>query len=208
MNTPNKITLTRIMLSLFIILLLLFPFDATGISIPQLFINESIVVDIRYFIAGVVFIIASLTDFVDGYLARKYNQVTDFGKMIDAIADKVLVDSILIILASTGFISAVIPVIIVVRDIAVDSIKMVAGSKGNVVAAIKTGKYKTACLMIGITLTLFYNLPFELLNLRVADAFLVVACVLSIISGIQYYNMNKKYISTKSDDSEKIEIDS
>ena len=208
MNTPNKITLTRIMLSLFIILLLLFPFDATGISIPQLFINESIVVDIRYFIAGVVFIIASLTDFVDGYLARKYNQVTDFGKMIDAIADKVLVDSILIILASTGFISAVIPVIIVVRDIAVDSIKMVAGSKGNVVAAIKTGKYKTACLMIGITLTLFYNLPFELLNLRVADAFLVIACVLSIISGIQYYNMNKKYISTKSDDSEKIEIDS
>ncbi len=208
MNTPNKITLTRIMLSLFIILLLLFPFDATGISIPQLFINESIVVDIRYFIAGVVFIIASLTDFVDGYLARKYNQVTDFGKMIDAIADKVLVDSILIILASTGFISAVIPVIIVVRDIAIDSIKMVAGSKGNVVAAIKTGKYKTACLMIGITLTLFYNLPFELLNLRVADAFLVIACVLSIISGIQYYNMNKKYISTKSDDSEKIEIDS
>lgn len=208
MNTPNKITLTRIVLSLFIILLLLFPFDAAGITIPQLFINESIVVDIRYFIAGVIFVIASLTDFVDGHLARKYNQVTDFGKMIDAIADKVLVDSILIILASTGFISAVIPVIIVVRDIAVDSIKMVAGSKGNVVAAIKSGKYKTACLMIGITLTLFYNLPFELLNLRVSDAFLVVACVLAIISGIQYYNMNKKYISTKSEDSLKIEIES
>ena len=89
MNTPNKITLTRIVLSLFIILLLLFPFDAAGITIPQLFINESIVVDIRYFIAGVVFVIASLTDFVDGHLARKYNQVTDFGKMIDAIADVV-----------------------------------------------------------------------------------------------------------------------
>lgn len=207
MNTPNKITLTRIMLSLFIILLLLFPFDAAGIAIPQLFINEAIVVDIRYFIAGIIFIVASLTDFVDGYLARKYNQVTDFGKMLDAIADKVLVDSILIILASTGFISAVIPVIIVVRDIVVDSIKMVAGSKGNVVAAIKSGKYKTACLMIGITLTLFYNLPFEFLNLRVADAFLVIACVLAIISGIQYYNMNKKYISTKNEEVDKIEVE-
>lgn len=206
MNLPNKITMVRIFLSLFIVLLLLFPFDAAGITIPQLFIDESIVVDIRYFIAGVIFIIASLTDFVDGYLARKYNQVTDFGKMVDAIADKVLVNSILVILASTGFISAVIPVIIVVRDIVVDSIKMVAGSKGNVVAAIKSGKLKTACLMIGIILTLFYNLPFELINLRVADAFLVVACVLSIVSAIQYYNLNKKYISTKSETVEKIDI--
>lgn len=206
MNLPNKITMVRIFLSLFIIVLLLFPFDAAGITIPQLFINESIVVDVRYFIAGVIFIIASLTDFVDGYLARKYNQVTDFGKMVDAIADKVLVNSILVILASTGFISAVIPVIIVVRDIVVDSIKMIAGSKGNVVAAIKSGKLKTACLMIGITLTLFYNLPFELINLRVADAFLVVACVLSIISAIQYYNLNKKFISMKSETVEKIDI--
>ena len=122
MNLPNKITMARLILSLFIIILLLFPFDAAGITVPTLFINESIVVDIRYFIAGVLFIIASLTDFVDGYLARKYNQVTDFGKMIDAIADKVLVNSILIILASTGFISAIIAVIIVVRDIVVDSI--------------------------------------------------------------------------------------
>ncbi len=206
MNLPNKITLVRIFLSLFIIVLLLFPFDAAGITIPTLFINESIVVDIRYFIAGVIFVIASLTDFVDGYLARKYNQVTDFGKMIDAIADKVLVNSILIILASTGFISALIAVTIVVRDIVVDSIKMIAGSNGNVVAAIKSGKLKTACLMIGITLTLFYNLPFELMNLRVTDAFLVVATILSIISAVQYYAMNKKYISMKSESIDKIEI--
>lgn len=206
MNLPNKITMARIFLSLFIAVLLLFPFDAAGITIPQLFINESIVVDIRYFIAGILFIIASLTDFVDGYLARKNNQVTDFGKMIDAIADKVLVNSLLIILASTGFISAVIAVIIVVRDIVVDSIKMIAGSKGNVVAAIKSGKLKTACLMIGLTLTLFYNLPFELLNLRVADAFLIIAAILSIVSAVQYYVMNKKYISMKSESVDKIEI--
>ncbi len=206
MNLPNKITMARIFLSLFIIILLIFPFDAAGITVPTLFINESIVVDIRYFIAGVLFVIASLTDFIDGYLARKYNQVTDFGKMIDAIADKVLVNSILIILASTGFISAIIAVIIVVRDIVVDSIKMIAGNKGNVVSAIKSGKLKTTCLMIGLTLTLFYNLPFELLNLRVADAFLVIATILSVVSAVQYYVMNKKYISMKSENIDKIEI--
>ena len=120
--------------------------------------------------------------------------VTDLGKMLDAIADKVLVNSVLIILASSGFISPIIPVVIIVRDSIVNSIKMVAGSKGEVVAAIKSGKIKTACLMTGIVLTLFYNLPFELFNIRVSDALLIVACVLSIISAIQYYEMNKKYI--------------
>lgn len=206
MNLANKITMSRIFLSLIIIIILLFPFDASGLTVPQLFVNESIVVDVRYLIAGVLFIIASITDFFDGSIARKYNMVTDFGKMIDAIADKVLVDSILIILSSTGFISAIITVIIVVRDIVVDSIKMIAGSKGAVVAAIKTGKVKTACLMVGITLTLFYNLPFELMNLSIADAFLVIAAILSIISAIQYFNMNKKYIFSENENVEKIDI--
>lgn len=194
MNLPNKITMSRIILSFVIIVLLLFPFDAAGIQLPKLFINESIVVEFKYMIVGVLFIIASLTDFIDGYLARKYNQVTDFGKMIDAIADKVLVNSVLIILASTGFISSIIPVVIIVRDSIVNSIKMIAGNKGSVVAAIKTGKLKTAFLMTGIVLTLFYNLPFELWNFRVSDALLVGACILSIISAIEYYTMNKKWI--------------
>ena len=194
MNLPNKITLSRIFLSIVIIVVLLFPFDSTGIIIPKLFINESLVIDLKYLIAGFLFIIASLTDFVDGYLARKNNLVTDFGKMIDAIADKVLVNSVLIILACSGFVSPIIPVVIIVRDIIVDSIKMLAGNKGQVIAAIKTGKYKTAFLMTGIALSLFYNLPFELWNLRVSDALLVIATVLSIVSGVEYYNMNKKLI--------------
>ena len=126
MNLPNKITFSRILLSFLIIIILLFPFDASGIELPKLFIDESIVIDLKY--------------------------------------------------------------------IVVNSIKMVAGSKGEVVAAIKSGKIKTACLMTGIVLTLFYNLPFELFNIRVSDALLIVACVLSIISAIQYYEMNKKYI--------------
>lgn len=194
MNLPNKITMSRIVLSLIIIILLLFPFDATGVSLPKIFVNESIVIDIKYIVAGVLFVVASLTDFVDGHIARKYNMVTDFGKMLDAIADKVLVNAILIILASTGFISAIIPVIIVVRDIVVDTIKMVAGNKGRVVAAIYTGKIKTACMMVGITLTLFYNLPFELWNIRVSDALLIIAAVLSVVSAIQYFDMNKDLI--------------
>ncbi len=205
MNLPNKITISRIILSLFIIVLLLFPFDAAGINIPKIFVNELIVVDITYIIAGVLFIVASLTDFVDGHIARKYNLVTDFGKMIDAIADKILVNPILIILAAKGFITPIIPVVIVCRDSVVNSIKMIAGSKGNVVAAIGMGKLKTTCLMVGIVLTLFYNLPFELLNLKIADALLIVACVLSVISAIQYFSMNKKYIFGEK--VEKIEIE-
>lgn len=194
MNLPNKITMSRIVMALIIIAILLFPFDASGIALPKLFINESIVVDLKYILVGFLFIIASLTDFIDGYLARKNNQVTDFGKMLDAIADKVLVNSVLIILASTGFISPIIPVIIVVRDSVVNSIKMIAGNKGKVVAAIKSGKLKTACLMTGIVLTLFYNLPFELWNFKVSDALLIIAAVLSIVSGVQYYYMNREFL--------------
>lgn len=194
MNLPNKLTMLRIFLSIIIIFLLLFPFDMTGISLPKLFVNESVVIDIKYIIAGVLFITASLTDFLDGYIARKYNLITDFGKLIDAIADKVLVNSVLIILAASGFIHPIIAVIVVLRDTIVNSIKMVAASKGKVVAAIGSGKLKTACLMVGIILTLFYNMPFELWNLKVSDFLLIIAAVLSIVSAIQYYKQNKELI--------------
>lgn len=208
MNLPNKLTITRIILSFIIIIILIFPFDAAGIVMPKLFVNESIVIDIKYIIAGILFCIASFTDFLDGYIARKYNLVTDFGKMIDAIADKILVNSVLIILASTGFIHPIIPVIVIVRDSVVNAIKMVAGSKGNVVAAIKSGKIKTICLMLGIVLTLFYNLPFELWNFKVSDFLLVIAAVLSLVSCYQYYELNKKYIfDTKENKEEILAID-
>lgn len=194
MNLPNRISLIRIFLAIIIVGILIFPFDATGIITYKIFINESIVIDIKYIIACVLFIIASLTDTLDGHLARKYNMVTDLGKMLDAIADKILVNSVLIILATSGFIHPIIPVIIVSRDTIVDIIKMIAGSKGKVVGAIKLGKVKTVFMMIGIVLTLFYNLPFELFNIRIAEIFLIVACILSIISAAEYYKLNKKLI--------------
>lgn len=194
MNTANKITMSRIFLSILILLILLLPWHEFGVNIPTYILNGSMTIDLRYIISGVLFIIASLTDFVDGKVARKYNMVTDFGKMIDAISDKMLTNSLLVILASKGMISPVIAVIFIVRDIAVDSIKMIIGNKGQAVAAIGIAKVKTATLMIGLTLTLFYNLPFELFNIRVSDCLLIVSAVLSLVSAFQYYNMARGYI--------------
>ncbi|MBR2248455.1 MAG: CDP-diacylglycerol--glycerol-3-phosphate 3-phosphatidyltransferase [Bacilli bacterium] len=191
MNLPTKLTVFRLFLSVVVIVLLCFPFYDVGITFPTFTIN-GIMVELQYFIAGGIFILASITDFFDGYLARKNNQVTNLGKMLDAIADKVLVDSVLIILSVHGFIHVIIPVIIILRDIVVDAIKMDAASKGHVVAAIGSGKLKTACLMVGIVLTFFYNMPFEFMGVNVAEILLYIASVLSIVSAIQYFNANRK----------------
>ena len=194
MNLPNKLTLSRIVIAIIIIMLLLFPFDAMGISLPKFFVNETIVIDTKYIIAGVLFVIASITDFLDGYIARKRDLITDYGKMMDSIADKILVNSVLVILSAYGFVHPIIPVVIIIRDSVVNSMKMIVGNKGVVVAAIKTGKVKAFLLMVGIILTLFYNLPFELLNLRVSDFLLIVATVLSLVSAFQYYELAKDYL--------------
>lgn len=197
MNKANKITMTRIIMSLIIITIMLFPFDQVGLEFPTYILNGNITINLKYIIVGFLFIIASLTDFLDGYVARKYNMVTDFGKMIDAISDKLLTNSVLIILACAGKISTIVTVVIVMRDIIVDSIKMVVGNKGAAVAAIGIAKVKTATLMVGIILTLFYNLPFELIPLRVSDFLLSVAAILSVLSGIKYYIMAKPYLKDR-----------
>lgn len=193
MNLPTKITVLRLILTVIIVLLLCVPFSFLGFNFPKYDVN-GIVVELNYIIAGVIFIVASLTDFLDGYLARKNNQVTDTGKMLDAIADKVLVNPILIILAANGFINAIIPVIIITRDIIVDAIKMEAANKGKVVAAIKSGKLKTASMMVGLVLVFFYNMPFEFINIRVDLFLLYFACIMSIISAVQYFTLNKDII--------------
>ena len=197
MNKANKITMSRVIMSLIIIILLLFPFDQIGIEFPTYLIKGRILIDLKYIISGILFVVAALTDFFDGQIARKYNMVTDFGKMIDAISDKLLTNSVLIIFASLGRISTVVAVVIVMRDIIVDSIKMVIGNKGAAVAAIKVAKVKTATLMFGLVLTFFSNLPFELIPLRVSDFLLALAAILSIISGVKYYMMAKPYLTDK-----------
>ncbi|MEG0994544.1 MAG: CDP-diacylglycerol--glycerol-3-phosphate 3-phosphatidyltransferase [Bacilli bacterium] len=196
MNLPIKLSISRIIMTFLIILLLLFPFYNINIVLPT-YILWGVKIELVYIIAGVLFIAASITDFLDGYIARKNNMITNTGKMLDSIADKVLVNSSLILLAANKDILAIIPIVIVLRDILVNAIKMEAASKGKVVAAIKSGKLKTAALMVGISLKFFYNLPFELLNLQVADFLLYLATILSITSMVEYYNLNKKLIFSK-----------
>ena len=197
MNLPTKITVVRLILTVFILFLIWDPlYSYLGFNFPQYSFN-GVIVHLNYLIAGVIFIIASLTDWLDGYLARKNNQVTDLGKMLDAIADKVLVSPVLIALAANGYIPSVIPVIYITRDIVVDAIKMQAASRGKVQAAIKSGKYKTAFMMIGLSLTFFYNIPFEFLNIRVDLGLLYLACILSIVSAYEYYKINKEILFVK-----------
>lgn len=197
MNTANKITMSRIVLSVIILLVLMLPWHQFGIDMPTYIVNGSMTIDLRYIIAGVLFIIASITDFIDGKVARKYNMVTDFGKMVDAISDKLLTNTLIVVLASENMVHPVIAVIIIGRDIIVDSIKMLIGNKGKAVAAIKVAKYKTATLMVGLTLKLFYDLPFSLIPIRVADYLLIVAALLSVISGVKYFLMAKEFITSK-----------
>ncbi len=203
MNLANKITMFRIFLTVLLIVLLLFPFYMVNLEFPKILVG-TISVDVKYLIAAGIFAVASISDALDGYIARSRNMVTDFGKMTDAIADKMLVNSTLIILSAQGMISPVITVIVVFRDTVVDTIKMLAGSKGKVVAARKSGKVKTTFLMLGIIFTLCYNLPFELFNLDIANFLLVLATIFAIISGMQYYIDNKEIIFSKE---EKLEIE-
>lgn len=197
MNLPNKITITRIFLAFIVLILLIFPFYQIDFHFPTYLVFGKVTLDLKYLIAGGLFIIASITDFLDGYIARSRNLVTDFGKVADAIADKILVNGVLIALAVNGTISVIIPVVIITRDIIVDSIKMVAGSKNKVVSASNLGKVKTIFMMVGISLTFFSNLPFELINIKVSDILLLLATILSVISACQYFANNKEYIMPK-----------
>ena len=170
------------------------PWEEVGIHFLTFTVAGKIIVDIKYIIAGVIFLVASLTDFLDGNIARRRNLVTDFGKVMDAIADKLLVNGLLIIMAYDGFIPVIIPVIIITRDTFVDSIKMASGNKGKVVGASIAGKIKTICMMIGMTLLLFYNLPFEMFGFKLDIILIYLATVLSIYSGCEYYFKSKDLI--------------
>ena len=189
MNFPTKLTVTRIILSILIIAIMIFPFEEIGVDIPVL--RAGVDVSIKYIVCSILFIIASLTDFFDGYLARKNNQVTDLGKMLDSIADKILVNPVLVIFASEGIIHPVVPVVVITRDIVVNAIKMEAASHGKVVAAIESGKIKAAALMVGIVLLFISDIPFIYLNVRVDLLLIYFATIMSIVSMVQYYKLNK-----------------
>ena len=186
MNLPNKITLSRIIMTIIVIIICLFPFYSLGIEFPRIMIS-GVIVDSKYLIAGFLFIVAAVTDFIDGNLARSRNLVTDTGKMLDAIADKVLVNSVLIIFAYNGFIHPIVAVIYIFRDEVVNALKMHSAKKGIVVAASNSGKIKTFAMMTGLSLMFFYNLPFELIGIDVASFLIYFATIMAVVSGVEYY---------------------
>jgi CDP-diacylglycerol--glycerol-3-phosphate 3-phosphatidyltransferase len=147
------------------------------------------------YIAAALFIIGCLTDFLDGRIARKRNLVTDFGKFIDPVADKLLVLTTMIMLIHLGQMPAWIVIIILCRELAVDGLRMVAVTKGNVIAAGPLGKWKTACQMILISAML-------ILNLSVYDAWpltLLAGAVvlLTLISAVDYFVRNASILAEK-----------
>ncbi len=167
-----------------------------------------------YLAICIVFIIASITDKIDGDLARKNNEVTDFGKFLDPVADKLLVNSILIYLAIPHFDDKqmVIPVyciiIMIVRDLVVDALRLVAASKGTVLAANNWGKAKTVLQMVAIPLVLLNGFPFTYFDAewgegRVALWFVYAATIVSLVSGLIYVIQNWKAVALNGGNNDK-----
>lgn len=194
MNLPNKLTITRVLLVPLLILIYMFPYDIAGIDIPVYHLLETDISLINIVIL-VIFIIASITDYFDGRIARKNKMITTFGKFADPIADKLLINTIFLLLASGGSINIIIPIIMISRDTIVDAIKMSAASKQVVVAASKLGKLKTVSQMIALSFLLVNNYPFSGLGIDVATILAWIATAISVISGIDYFIKNQEMLT-------------
>lgn len=168
MNLPNKLTITRIILVPILILIYMFPYATFGINVPMYHIlNADIsLVNIVIFI---IFAVASLTDYFDGQIARKSKLITTFGKFADPIADKLLINTIFLLLASDGTISIIIPIIMISRDTIVDAIRLVAANKQVVIAAKYLGKLKTVTQMISVIFLLLNDFPFSIIHLPIGQ---------------------------------------
>jgi len=175
MTTASKVTMIRIALIPFFMAAALLDFPHANI------------------IALALFILASVTDWIDGYIARKYEQITDFGKFIDPLADKLLVTSAMLIFVQWGTMPAWALMVVLTREFAVSGLRMVAASKGSVIAAAGSGKIKTVVTILGITIMLVTaNLAYapgvEIGN-QVVIALILIA---TVYSGLEYFakNMN------------------
>jgi CDP-diacylglycerol--glycerol-3-phosphate 3-phosphatidyltransferase len=186
MNLPNRLTLLRIFFVPVIVFFAVFPFGQYGIVFGHFSIDFVTVPVINLIMLG-LFALASFTDFLDGYLARKNHQVSTFGKFMDPIADKLLVNTLFILFAYQGLIPVVAVLVMIWRDVFVDGLRMLAAEKGKVMAAGYLGKLKTVVQMVTIMLILFSNMPFELYNLPVSTFLLWFSVVISIASGINYF---------------------
>jgi len=186
MNLPNRLTLLRIFFVPLIVFVFVFPFGQYGIVFGHINV-DFVTLPIVNLIALGLFSLASITDFFDGYLARKNHQISTFGKFMDPIADKLLVNTMFILFAVQGLIPVIAVLVMIWRDVFVDGLRMLAAEKGRVVAAGYMGKLKTVVQMLTIMFILISNLPFELYNLPVSDFLLWFSVVVSIISGVSYF---------------------
>lgn len=176
MNLPNKLTMLRI------------------IAIPVFIVV--LMIEFRY-AATIIFILAALTDMLDGHIARKYNLVSNFGKLMDPLADKLLVMAALVCLVELGDVAAWMVVVILAREFAVTGLRQVAVEQGIVIAAAPTGKIKTITQMIAIPLLLLDNWPFSYIGIPMDQIFLWIAVAMTIISGVEYFVKNKQLLSMK-----------
>ncbi len=192
MNLPNKITISRILLIPVFMIIMLAPFNWGELT----FGNETILV--THFVGAILFIIASTTDWIDGYYARKLNQVTNLGKFLDPLADKLLVSAALIILVELGLAPSWMVILIISREFAVTGLRLVLAGEGEVVAANMLGKIKTWTQIIAISALLLHNLPFGFINLPFASIALWVATFFTVISGWDYFVKNKQaFVNSK-----------
>lgn len=180
-NLPNKITIFRMLVVIAILILALLPNGKT-------FGAGVFVHDYRTLSILILFIVGSFSDFLDGHIARKNNIVTTFGKFMDPIADKLLVNTLFIILTGIGRIHWIIAVIMIGRDIVVDAIRMIVVEQGTVIAASKLGKLKTVAQMIALILILAFP------GAGYMVYFAYIAAVASLVSGIDYFMKNRKVL--------------
>ncbi|MFH2137222.1 MAG: CDP-diacylglycerol--glycerol-3-phosphate 3-phosphatidyltransferase [Candidatus Omnitrophota bacterium] len=195
MNLPNRLTILRIILT-FVFMILLF--------------HEGLPAKILAFVA---FTIASITDFYDGYIARKYNLITDLGKLLDPIADKILVLGAFLAFVEMGIIPAWIVVVIIMRELLITGMRILAANKGKVLAAAKAGKHKTISQIVSIFLILgfiilkeagaevfpFWNPWVEFWFNKSIYIFMLITVAFTLISGLFYLKENRKiFLGAKS----------
>ena len=191
MNLPNKLTILRVfMIPFFVIFMLL---SVSGMDIEEASVSVSSFTAYRI-TAVAIFCIASFTDFLDGYIARKQGLVTDFGKFMDPLADKLLVCSALILLTAEGSLPSWVVIIIIAREFIISGFRLVASDNGIVIAASWWGKFKTVSQMIMCIDLMLPGVP-KLIGPVVTGVIIAAAVILTVVSLIDYMAKNIKVIT-------------
>lgn len=151
-------------------------------------------IQVGHFIGGLIFIFASLTDWLDGYIARKYELITNMGKFLDPLADKLLVSAALIILVDLGSAPSWIVIVIISREFAVTGLRLILAGGGEVVAANQLGKIKTVAQILAVISLLLNNIFFESMGIPFGMIMLYIALVFTVWSGIDYFYKNRKIL--------------